>query len=695
MLRVALDIGGTFTDFVAQDTESGRMAYWKSLSTPSRPAEAVLSGLQELLGHANATLNNVDDVVHATTIAANAIIERKGSLVGLITTRGFRDTLIIGRQKRYETYNLFLDKPVPLARRRLLHEVDERIAHDGTILQPLDSASVDTAIEALVAEGVESIAVVLLHSYANPVHERAIRERIRTHAPQVSVSLSSEVSPKYREYERTSTTVANAYVKPIVDRYLSGLQSKLADQGFRGTFFAMQSGGGLATPEVVKEYPVRIVESGPAAGVLLCSMIGREEGFKNILTFDMGGTTAKLGAIAGGEPAVAPTFEVDTVRYRKGSGLPLSVPAIELLEIGAGGGSIATTKMGLIEVGPESAGADPGPICYGQKGERVTVTDANLILGYLNPDYFNAGAFALDREAAEKGIREQIAGPLGLSVGEAAWGIHTVANSNMEAAMRVVSVERGRDPREYGLVAFGGAGPAHAARLARALGIRKLIIPHGAGVGSAVGLLTADTKFDVSMTRILSLTAESSAEIADIYEGLEVQAREIVEQLGELGEPKWSRYAYMRYSGQGHELKVDLPEGRITNDYAVAGISAFQETYKRNYGYTQPDTPVEAVDWYLVASIPSSPTPPQESIDRGIQSADKSAAEKPARQAYFTEIGGYVECAVVDRYMMTAGMRIIGPAVVEERESTTVVLPGDEAFVSENGHLIIEIGEES
>jgi N-methylhydantoinase A len=280
-------------------------------------------------------------------------------------------------------------------------------------------------------------------------------------------------------------------------------------------------------------------------------------------------------------------------------------------------------------------------------------------------------------------------------VGEAAWGIHTVANSNMEAAMRVVSVERGRDPREYGLVAFGGAGPAHAARLARALGIRKLIIPHGAGVGSAVGLLTADTKFDVSMTRILSLTAESSAEIADIYEGLEVQAREIVEQLGELGEPKWSRYAYMRYSGQGHELKVDLPEGRITNDYAVAGISAFQETYKRNYGYTQPDTPIEAVDWYLVASIPSSPTPPQESIDRGMQSADKSAAEKPARQAYFPEIGGYVECAVADRYMMTAGMRIIGPAVVEERESTTVVLPGDEAFVSENGHLIIEIGEES
>ena len=403
----------------------------------------------------------------------------------------------------------------------------------------------------------------------------------RSPAPSVplAVSLSSDLSPKFREYERTSTVVANAYIKPIVNRYVSRLTGALKERGLTSDLFIMQSNGGLVSPELACDMPIRIVESGPAAGVLLCGVIGREEGLDRVLTFDMGGTTAKLGAIDGGEPAITPTFEVDQVRYRKGSGLPINVPAVELLEIGAGGGSIAATDMGIIKVGPESAGADPGPVCYRRGGERPTVTDANVVLGYINPDYFNGGAMRLDAKAAADAIAERIGKPLGLDAGEAAWGIHRIANANMERAMRIVSVERGRDPRKYALVAFGGAGPLHAARLARALGIPRVIIPYGAGVGSAIGMLEANSKLDASMTRLLRLGDGAETEIEDIYRQLETRVRADLARMSAGAEPAISRFAYLRYAGQGHDIRVDLPPFPVRAGYAAEIAARFEAAY--------------------------------------------------------------------------------------------------------------------
>ena len=423
---------------------------------------------------------------------------------------------------------------------------------------------------------------------------------------RIAVSLSSDLSPKFREYERTSTVVANAYIKPIVSRYVSRLTGALKERGLTSDLFIMQSNGGLVSPELACDMPIRIVESGPAAGVLLCGVIGREEGLDRVLTFDMGGTTAKLGAIDGGEPAITPTFEVDQVRYRKGSGLPINVPAVELLEIGAGGGSIAATDMGIIKVGPESAGADPGPVCYRRGGERPTVTDANVVLGYINPDYFNGGAMRLDAKAAADAIAERIGKPLGLDAGEAAWGIHRIANANMERAMRIVSVERGRDPRKYALVAFGGAGPLHAARLARALGIPRVIIPYGAGVGSAIGMLEANSKLDASMTRLLRLGDGAETEIEDIYRQLETRVRADLARMSAGAEPAISRFAYLRYAGQGHDIRVDLPPFPMRAGYAAEIAARFEAAYLAKYGYRQPGAVVEAVDWYIVASVASA-----------------------------------------------------------------------------------------
>jgi N-methylhydantoinase A len=690
MIRIAFDIGGTFTDFVLEDDRSGALQFWKVPTTTSDLAKAVLQGLDDLLCQAGVAPEAVEGILHATTVATNAITERKGSHTALLTTEGFRDVLIIGRQKRYETYDLYLDKPAPLVQRRDIFELPERVNHDGTIERPLDPATVDCLLDEMLRRGYESVAVSLLHAYAEPAHERLVGERIAARGPELAVSLSSDISPKLREYERTNTTVANAYIKPIVGRYLADLLKALKERGIRSELFIMQSNGGLVSPELARTYPIRIVESGPAAGVLLCSVIGRREGFDQVITFDMGGTTAKLGAIDGGEPAIIPTFEINQVRYRKGSGLPLNISAIELLEIGAGGGSIAATDMGLIKIGPESAGAEPGPICYGRGGTRPTVTDANLVLGYINPDYFNGGAMKLDREAAAAGIRRHLGDELGLKVGEAAWGIYTMANANMEQAMRIVSVERGRDPRRFALVAFGGAGPLHASRLAHALDIPTVIVPHGAGVGSAIGLLEANSKIDTSVTRVMAVEDAATAAIACIYDELEQRAHTDLKRLGSAELPSWSRLAYMRYAGQGYEIRVDLPTGPINGDYAARARAEFHRTYERNYGYCNTKAAVEAVDWYLTATVPNATGRTERK--RPQPSARGGESRRGTRHAYFPELGGYVDCAVVDRYAMTLGEVIEGPAIIEERESTTVLLPDDRASISPLGNLVITTG---
>jgi N-methylhydantoinase A len=690
MFRISFDIGGTFTDFALARSGGGAFVFHKVPTTPDDPAEAVIRGLGELAKIAGFRPTDVDEILHATTVATNSILERKGATTALITTKGFRDVLLIGRQKRYDVFDLYMKKPVPLVRRRDIFEVDERILADGEVLRVLDDAEVD-AVAALIAErGYESVAVALLNSYANPRHERRVQERLALRVPQLAVSVSSDVSPRYREYERVSTTVANAYVKPSVGAYLDRIQSLLTQHGYRAPLSIMQSNGGLVTPMLARHHPVRIIESGPAAGVLMCAKVGRELGLDHLLTFDMGGTTAKLGAIDHGQPAISPTFEVDMVRFLKGSGLPLNVSSIELLEIGAGGGSIAAIDMGLIKVGPASAGAKPGPMCYDAGGTQPTVTDANVVLGYIDPENFNGGAIRLNHGKACEGIERVIAVPMEFSVGRAAWGVHAMVNSAMERALRIVSIERGRDPRTYALVAFGGAGPIHAARLARQVGIRKVVVPFGAGVGSAIGLLRALPKIDIGVTRILDLRNDVAPAIAAVYAGLEERARADLQLLGVPEERVlWSRAAYMRYVGQGYDLRVDLPDPTVEGAADIERMrDLFHAAYQRNYGYRDEGVPIQATEWYLAAEWKG------ESGDETLDDTSDDAAARGAvhrRAAYFPEFGDYREVDVVNRAALHFGSRVVGPAIIEEREATTVILPGDVAHVGPKGHLIIDI----
>jgi N-methylhydantoinase A len=690
MIRVAFDIGGTFTDFVLHDGGSGRTITGKVPTTPEDPSIAVVAGLKDILATARIGGGDLSAVLHATTVATNAVLERKGAATGLITTEGFRDVLLIGRQKRYETYDLYIDKPKPLVQRRHIAEVRERVAADGTVVTPLDMTSVDRAIDAMLAAGRETVAVALLHAYANPDHERRIGERFRQRAPGIAISLSSEISPKFREYERTSTTVTNAYVMPMVDRYLRHLEATLADIGCRDRLLIMQSNAGLASPAMARDFPVRVIESGPAAGILMCAEVAKSIGRKDVLTFDMGGTTAKLGAIDNGTPAIMPTFEVDLVRARRGSGLPLNVPAVEMQEIGAGGGSIARVEKGMITVGPDSAGAEPGPICYGKGGTLPTITDANVLLGYISPDRFNAGTMTLDVAAATKGIETHIARPLGLSAHEAAWGVHMIATTNMENALRLVSVERGRDPRNYAMVAFGGAGPLHAARLARRSGIPQVVVPNGAGVGSAIGLLQATPRIDVSTTRVLRLdTADALTSIEQLYRKLEAQARAEIARVGQSGEPQWSRYAQMRYVGQGFEIHVDLPGDALAADYPAKVIAAFREAYLRKNKFVDEQGVVEGVDWTLVATQAR-----HGEVD--IRMTDGAAAPSAlaTRKAWFPEAGGLVDARVLDRAALADGASFSGPAIIDDPYCTIVVPPGDTVRMNAEGHIIIDIARE-
>jgi len=687
MKKLAFDIGGTFTDFVYQDGAETHIL--KVPTTPGDPAAGVLAGLAQLERSVGLTVAALDIVLHATTVATNAIIERKGGRTALITTAGFRDVLIIGRQKRYETYDLYMHKPAPLIDRRDIFEVEERIGYDGEVVTSLGDASIDRVIGEIAAGEYQAVAVVLLHAYANAAHERRIQEKIAAALPHIHISTSADVSPKYREYERTNTTVANSYVKPVVSDYVSRLQSALNEKKFKRDLFIMQSSGGLVSPDFAREYPIRIVESGPAAGVLMARDVGLAEGFDHVIAFDMGGTTAKLGAVDDGEVAISPTFEIDPIRYKRGSGLPINTPAVELLEIGAGGGSIARAERGTIIVGPESAGAEPGPVCYGGGGSVPTVTDANLVLGYLDPEFFNNGAMTLDLDGAKEAIDLEIAAPLSLSTEEAAWGIHLIATNNMEHAIRVVSVEQGRDPRRYAMVAFGGAGPLHAARLARKIGVPVVIIPRNAGVGSATGLLGADVRLDASTTRLMRLNDVSGEELRQLYQELRYRITADLSRLGLPGEPIWSRFAYMRYAGQGFEIHVPLPDGEIDESFPVQADAAFRAVYGTRHRFSDEDAAVEGVDWYLAARIE---TPKSEVSERARVTSE---GEAKVRAAYFPDAGGWTETQVLKRENIGREQVVRGPAIVEDPDSTIVVPPGDTIERTTQGHLMIRIDTEN
>jgi N-methylhydantoinase A/oxoprolinase/acetone carboxylase beta subunit len=683
--RVGFDVGGTFTDFVLQ-SPAGELTTAKRLTTYPDPSEACLAGLDGLLARTGVRWADVGQAVHGTTLGSNIVIERKARGVGLLTTRGFRDVLIIGREKRYQVYDLQIEKPAPLVPRRLIAEVTERVLADGSVRTRLDEDDARRAIRELVARGVRTLAVCLLHAYLNPEHERRVAALAAAEAPELVVTLSHEVSPTFREYERTSTTVVNAYVMGAIRDYLRGLGGALQERGYRGRLFVMQSSGGIATAEAMERYPVRMIESGPAAGALMAAAYGELTGDRDLVAFDMGGTTAKLALVENGRPFTTTAFELHRVNNAAGSGLPMNIQAIDLVEIGAGGGSIARAALGVIAVGPESASSTPGPACYGRGGTEPTVTDANLALGYLNPDDFAGGTMRLDADAASAAIETRVARPLGLSVADAAWGIHAIVTTNMELATRVVSIERGRDPRALTLIAFGGSGPVHGCRLAQSLGIPRVILPAAAGVTAAIGLLAAEVKFDVARTYVRRLEALDPAALSAMFDEMAAQATAVVRESAVAGTIALQRYVDARYVGQGYELTVPVPSGPLDAAALARVRHAFDEIYAARYGYANPAEPVETVTWKLVA-VGGAPR-----VSLAKAAADgRDGGLKGRRRAFFPETGGFVDCPVYDRYALAPGAQLTGPAIVEERESTSVLPPGTTATVDEYANLIVSV----
>ena len=686
--RLGFDIGGTFTDFVLVDSLESRIHLHKCLTTPVDPSVGALDGMAELLDRAGVPLAAVEHLVHGTTLVANATIERRGCRLGFLTTRGFRDVLQLGTEQRYDIHDLFLRYPDPLAPRRLRREIDERVTRDGEVTTPLDLGQARREIDALVAEDVGAIAICLLHAYKNPAHELALRELIRAEHPGVAVSLSSEVHPEMKEYQRSSTTAANAYVQPLMSGYVEKLRTALRERGFRGRFHLMQSSGGLTAPETASSYPVRFLESGPAGGAQATAFVATKMGADDIISFDMGGTTAKACLIRGGKPDIAPMLEAGRVhRFKRGSGLPVHAPVIDMIEIGAGGGSIARVdELGLLKVGPHSAGADPGPACYALGGEAPTVTDANLILGYLDPGYFLGGRMTLDVAAAERAV-SKVAGPLGLEVREAAAGIVDLVAENMAGAARVHIVEKGRDPRHYAMVAMGGAGPLHAAQVARKLGVSEILVPPASGAASALGFLAAPVGYEVSRSLPTPLEHVDFDTINDLLETLERACRvRLCEAGGGDSHTTVERLADMRLTGQMHEITVPLPAGTLDAAAMEKLTGTFTHEYTRLYTHLYDGARLEVINW----RVRCNDRPPALSTRLG--SGDPVApARKDTRSIYSPDDGAMVEAAVYDRYALGPGESIEGPAVIEERESTTIVPRRGRAAVDGDLNLRLSI----
>jgi N-methylhydantoinase A len=683
--RIAVDIGGTFTDLVL--VEDGRVAgNAKVLTTPGDPSIAVESGIGRLLDRISA--ERVDEVVHGTTLVSNALIERKGATTALVTTKGFRDVLTIRRELRYDLYDLFLEMPEPLVPRRLRFEATERVLADGAVDVPLDRDEVRRMARRMDREGIQAVAVSLLHAYRHPDHERAVAEILRRELPGVEISLSSDVSPELGEFARTSTVVANAYVLPLVSSYLEMLSKRLERLGLRGPLRIMLStgAGGLAGVDTARRYPVRLLESGPAAGALSAGFWGSRGGSTNVLAFDMGGTTAKACLIEGGIPMVAREFEAARVyRFTKGSGIPLRVPVIDLIEIGAGGGSIAGVgPFGLPRVGPESTGADPGPACYGQGGTDPAVTDADLVLGYLNPGFFLGGEMRLDEDAARAAIG-RLAGELGLGVEETAAAIHRVVNENMASAARMHAIERGRDLRRFTFVATGGAGPVHAWGVARALGISKLVFPPSAGVASAFGMLTAAPGFEFARSLPAPLAETAWEEVrAILRELVEEGMRQLASSGVPAGEARVDVAADVRHRGQGEAITVELG-GELDSDPAVQIEAAFSAAYTDLYGHRPPGVESEVMTWRVRVMGP------EPELDVTVRERVPGEVRKGRRRVWFAEADGFVEADVLDRYRLGPGTEFDGPAVVEERESTMIIGPGAHARVDRFGNLEVEV----
>jgi N-methylhydantoinase A len=682
-LRLAVDIGGTFTDLVLHENDR-LVATAKTLTTYPDPSDGVANVVREML--LTWPRAAVAEVVHGTTLVSNALIERRGSSIALLTTKGFRDVLTSGKEQRYDMYDLFIQMPEPLVPRRLRYGIDERVLADGTVDHPIRTDEIAALVPTLRESGVEAVAVSFLHSYRHPEHERAAAEVLRRELPDVPVTLSSEVSPEVGEYHRTSTTVANAYVLPIFNRYLEQLEKNLKEDGIDAPLHIMLSTGGLATTDTARRFPIRLLESGPAAGVLAAAFFGSKDGTEDVLAFDMGGTTAKAGLVEDGVPLIAREHEAARVyRFTKGSGMPIRVPVVDLLEIGAGGGSIARIgTFGLPKVGPDSAASDPGPVCYGLGGDQPTVTDADLVLGYLNPSFFLGGQMTLDLDAAEQAVSRLGTG-LDLSTIEAAAAIHRVVNENMANAARMHAIERGKDLRPFTLVATGGAGPVHAWGVARALGIKHIVFPPHAGVGSAFGMLTAPPSFEFARSLPSKLSQVDWGLLRGAVDEMISAGRgELVATDADLAKMSVLIAADIRYEGQGDSITVELANESGDLDEPMIN-ERFLAEYLRLFGSRPPDVEAEVLTWRVRVSG-QSPRPEVTTLH-----TPSDTALKGTRKMWFAEAKGLVTGDVYDRYSLVPGEILKGPCVVEERESTVVVGPGGTITVGGTGNLEVEV----
>ena len=681
-IRVGIDIGGTFTD-VALETGERRFTA-KTLTTPQAPEEGVLAVLRSVHARAGVEPGQVGLIVHGTTLATNALIERKGARTALLTTEGFRDVLEIRHENRFEQYDINIDLPPPLVPRRLRLPIRERIDAQGEVLVALDESSVSRAIEALAANQVAAVAVGFLHSFTNPDHERRVGEAIARRLPDVAVTLSCEVSPEMREYERFSTACANAYLQPLIGRYLAKLERELMLAGFRCPLLLMTSGGGITTAETAIRFPVRLVESGPAAGAIFAACIARQHELEQVVSFDMGGTTAKICLIDKAQPQTARAFEVARVyRFLKGSGLPLRIPVIEMVEIGAGGGSIARVDtLRRIVVGPDSAGSEPGPASYGRGGKEPTVTDADLVLGRIDPTTFSGGKMSLDLAAAQRAVAERVGASLNLATEHAALGISEMVDENMANAARVHAIESGKELGPRTLIAFGGAAPLHAARVAEKLGISRVLVPTNAGVGSAVGLLRAPVAYEIVRGRLMRLGSFDPASANRLLSEMRAEAEAIVRRAEPAASLLEQRSAFMRYRGQGHEIAVELPLRDFTSADRSALRELFETAYRRLYSRSIPCVEIEILSWVVAVSAPSEG-------ELGAPLHERPTEPRPRSRwpVFDPDVGEFQEVAAYWRGDLAPGVRISGPAVIAEDETSTVVSPRFDARIDRFGYI--------
>lgn len=689
--RIGVDIGGTFTDFALLNDETGELSIHKQLTTPLDPAASVLDGCRILLESSKVDIAQVSAVVHGTTLVTNAVIERKGAITGALVTKGFRDIFDIALERRYDLYDLRLKFPDPLVPRHLRADIDERTRYDGSVEKSVDADQVRSAVSALIKEHrIEALAVCFLHSYANPANEDAAAALIRKEFPALSVCTSSEVFPHIREYERWTTASMNAYTQPMVTRYVQRLEQGLAKMGFTGRLYIMASNGGTVVPEIARRFPVRILESGPAAGALMSALHGRDLDIPNLLSFDMGGTTAKGCLIRGMEPLKKYTFEVARVHeFKAGSGLPVRIPVIDMIEIGAGGGSIAETDARqVIRVGPRSAGAEPGPACYDRGGSNPTLTDADLTLGYLDGGFFLGGKMKLNRQAGEQAIERKVAQGLNIAATRAAWGIHEIINEDVARAFRVHASERGFDYRGCTMIAFGGAGPVHALRIARKLKIPSVVLPVGAGVMSALGLLASPLSFEVVRSNVVRMSDMTREKFDALFAPVVSDAIGYLRAAGMADvDIKIIRQLDMRYHGQGYEIEVTLPAGDATAHFEDLP-RLFAQAYERVFSMSFLTQPIEIVNWKVEARGPLPKMPQAHFKSAGVSGR---SARKGEREAFFPELNGYRQCPVYDRYALAPGDCIEGPAFIEENESTCVIGVGDKVEVDAHLNLVADI----